>query len=771
MSTSSYEQPLKSVALVGTYLPRRCGVAVFNTELSQALAETSGSDCKVYAVAVNDVPRGYHYPETVRFEIAVNLPQDYRQAAEFLNMHEADAVIVQHEFGIYGGPAGSHILRLLRELHMPAVVVLHTVTDRPSSDHRRVVTQMAEAADRLVVMSDRARRMLIDTYDVDPHQVAVIPHGVPLAPRLQPDLHREDLGFAGRRVLLSFGLLSPDDGIEHMLRAMPAIIEKHPEALYVVLGETHPHVKVEQGEAYRQHLHQIVRDLDLADHVTFRSRFASQEELGWYLAAADLVVTPYTRPDQVASGTLARAMATGSAVISTPYWHAADLLADDRGRLVPFADPQALAQAAVSLLTDDDGRNRLAQNARHAAEEMAWPRVARQYFDVLGEALLDRGRRPRRPSPPVDSIGWSEIIPEPDFRHLRIMTDGTGLSQHAVYAIPDRRHGYCTDDNARALTVAMWQWELREDPSVRPLISTYLAFLVHAFNEQQRRFRNFMSYSREWLEQVGSEDSHARAVMALGITVDLSPHESTLGLAVRLFNDALPALDAFTSPRSRAFAIVGIDAYLRRFPGDTAARRMLDVLAKRLMRQFEKQSGPQWPWLEDLLAWGNARIPHGLLVASERLDSQKMRETALTCLQWQLDLQTTPAGHLSVIGNRGWYPRGGQRARFDQQPIEVMNLAEACGTAYALTHDRGWLVQIRRCLEWFLGRNDLGKPLYDFNTGGCRDGLHPAGVNANQGAESTLAWLTTLLIVHRLQISEALRPAEPPDGRLELQAE
>ena len=366
-------------------------------------------------------------------------------------------------------------------------------------------------------------------------------------------------------------------------------------------------------------------------------------------------------------------------------------------------------------------------------------------------------------------MGWSEIVPELDFRHLRIMTDGTGLTQHAVYAIPDRRHGYCTDDNARALTVAMWQWDLRQDPLVQPLISEYLAFLVHAFNEERRRFRNFMSYSREWMEEVGSEDSHARAIMACGVTAELAKYESTLGLAVRLFNDALPVVEDFPSPRSWACTVVGVDSYLRRFPDDRGCKRMLEMLGNRLLSAYQRVSSEDWPWLEDELTWGNASVPHGLLVAGARLDAPEMIDTALNCLRWLLKIQTAPAGHLSVIGNQGWYIRGGERSAFDQQPIEVMNLAEACSAAYRLTRDRSWLTEIRRCLEWFLGQNDLGMPLHDFSTGGCRDGLHPAGVNANQGAESTLAWLTTLLIVHRLQVSETLTVSELSSRSIELQ--
>jgi glycosyltransferase involved in cell wall biosynthesis len=760
---------IRRVGLVGTFLPRRCGIGVFNTSLGEAVAALLAPEGKVCVVAVNDTPEGYHYPEQVLFEVSADVPQDYRHAAEFLNMHEVDGVILQHEFGLYGGPAGSHVLRLLRELHMPVLVVLHNVLERPTTDQRAVIAQMTQLSDRFVVMTERARAMLDEIYGIDPGKIACIPHGIPDMPLVDPDIHKEDVGLASRQVILTYGLIAPGKGIEHMIDAMPAVVDRHPEAIYVVLGVTHPVLKVQRGEEYRQGLYQQVRQMGLEPHVTFRSRFASREELRWYLTAADVCVTPYLGEKQVTSGVLANMMGSGNAVVSTPYWYAREMLADGRGLLVPFGDSEALTRQVNGLLEDDQRRDQVRRKAYAFTRIMTWPKVARQYLNLLGEVVQDRGRSARRIVSLVDSMSWGEIVPELDFRHLQIMTDGVGLTQHAVYAIPDRRFGYCTDDNARALTVAMWQWDLRKDPQVQPLISQYLAFLVHAFNEERHRFRNFMSYSRQWLEEVGSEDSHARAILACGVTAELSPYESTLGLAVRLFKDALPAVEDFTWPRSWAFTIVGLDSYLRRFPEDADAQRMLERLGARLLARYQRVGHSDWPFVEESLTWGNARVPHGLLVAGARLDVPEMIETALTSLHWLLRIQTAPAGHLSVIGNQGWYVRGGHRAVFDQQPVEVMDLAEACSAAYRLTGDRAWLIEIRRCLEWFLGRNDQGLSLYDYSTGGCRDGLHSTGVNANQGAESTLAWLTTLLIVHRLQVRETLYFRESSDRSLELQ--
>lgn len=741
---------------------------MYASDLCETMGMLLGSGCQAYAIAVNDTPSGYHYPQRVRFEISVNTPQEYRFAADFLNLHEVDAVLVQHEFGIYGGPAGSNILRMLRELRMPVVATLHTVPDSPADQQRAAMEGMAQLVDRFVVTSPAASEILADVYGIDAERVRYIPYGIPDMPLLDGQVHREELGLLGRKVLLSFGLLSPNKGIEHMIRAMPAVVSRHPEAIYVVMGVTHPHVKAACGEEYRQGLYHLVRELGMEEHVVFRCRFVGPEELSQHLSTADVCIMPYLNERQMTSGTLAYAMGAGAAVISSPFWYARDMLADGRGCIVPFADPDALAQEASELLANDTRREHLGNMAYQHTRSMTWLHVANQYLQVVHEALADHRRSPRRSLAFSDPMSWSEIVPEPNLCHLRIMTDDVGLTQHAIFAIPDRRFGYCTDDNARALVVAMRYWQLREDPTVQPLISTYLAFLTHAFNEQRRRFRNFMSYSREWLEEVGSDDAHGRSIMALGITAELTPYESTLEPVSRLLRDSLPAVEELTSSRCWSFSIIGLDAYLRRFPEDAGAQRMLEMLAQRLLAGFERNASADWPWLEDALTWGNARVPHGLLVAGSRLGSSRMMEVALETLRWQLRLQTAPAGHLTLIGNKGWYPRGGQRASFDQQPIEVMNLAEACSAAYISTRDRSWLVEVRRCLEWFLGRNDLGKALYDPRTGGGRDGLNAAGINGNQGAESTLAWLVTLLVVHHLQAEETLNRSPGPAHPIEL---
>jgi len=756
MPGSQWQRLVKTVAMVSTYPPRQCGVATFAADLSAAMAEELGEGGDVFVLAMSDNAQGYRYPERVRFEVRANVPRDYRLAADFLNINEVQAVVLQHEFGIFGGPAGSNVLRLLRALRMPIVTTLHTVLTEPEAEQRTVTNELARLSDRLVVMARRAVDMLEDVYGVDRAKVVYIPHGIPDMPFVDPNFYKDELGLAGKQVILTFGLISPGKGIEYMIRAMAEVVKRHPDAVYVVLGATHPNIRASKGEEYRQSLHRLVSELGLKQHVIFQNRFVTFDELCRYLGAADICVTPYLAEQQITSGVLTYALGAGKAVVSTPYWYAQEMLAEGRGRLVPFRDSDALASEVVWLLDNETERHAMRKRAYQFCRGMVWSEVARQYLQLLQEVLEERARRPRPVFSMVQQAEFRDEPPEPDLRHLRVLTDDTGILQHSIYGTPDWRHGYCTDDVARALIVAAWYWQLRQDHAILPLMHTYMAFLSYAFNREAGRFRNFMSYSRDWLEEVGSEDAHGRALMALGVTASVAPNEPVLAFCTRLFDEALPAVEDLRWPRAWALTVVACDYYLRRFPGDAAARKALVNSLERLVDAFDRNAAADWPWFEDVLTYENARPAHALIVGGRRLERGDVLQRGLSVLRWLLDIQTAQGGHLSIIGNMGWYPKGGQKARFDQQPVEVMALTEACVAAYEATRQEEWIAEARRCLEWFLGRNDLNLPLYDFSTGGCRDGLQPHGVNGNQGAESTLAWLITLLSIHRLQVDQTL---------------
>ena len=770
MPTDTAPHERQSIAFIGNYLPRRCGIATFTHDLCEAVAEGTGQHADVFAVAMNDVPEGYPYPERVRFEVRQAAQADYPLAAEFLNIRQLSTVCLQHEYGIFGGPCGSHVLPMLRGLRRPLVTTLHTVLKAPSDQQRLVLGEICRLSDRVVVMSRTALDMAFEVFDVPRAKLAMIPHGIPDVPFVDPHFHKDQFGVEGRRVLLTFGLLSPGKGVEYALEALPAVVRRHPDVIYIVLGATHPHVKREFGEEYRNRLVLRAKELGLADHVRFVNRFVSLKELCEYLGAADLYLTPYLNEQQITSGTLAYAMGAGKAVVSTPYWYAAEMLADGRGRLVPFRDADAIAEQVLDLLDNETERHAMRKRSYTYCRNMIWREVARQYLDVFAaakDAWVDSRRK--APVVAVGDDGGDQQLPEIDLRHLRLLTDETGIIQHCRHSTPNRRFGYCTDDNARALIVTAMHWDQTHDESMIPLMQRYLAFLDHAFDEQRRRFRNLMSYDRRWDEHADSEDSHGRAIWGLGVATALCPRESLIAVASRLLLAALPRCEELRSPRTWAFIIVGLHAYLRRFGGDTEVRRYRSMLAERLHQAFVRNLSDDWPWCEDVVAYANAKLPHALIMSGKWMGHNEMIDMGKRALGWLLDVQTNPDGMLSPVGTNGWFRRGADKARFDQQPVEAQALIEACIEAYHCTREEHWLRQARKAFYWFLGDNDLRTPLCDFTTGGCRDGLHEDRVNLNQGAESTLAWLTGLLLMQELQMERTIgqlqpegRPAERP---------
>ena len=747
-TTNSWGYASNTLALVGNFLPRRCGIATFTTDLLAALT-TESSKHHCYAVVMNDAPSGYSYPPQVRFEISDKHLPDYQLAAEFLNVNQVNVVCLQHEFGIFGGTHGSHALTLLRHLHMPIVTTLHTVLSDPEPGQQAVLEEIADLSERLVVMSHKARYLLQDVYGLAAEKIVMIPHGIPDAPFIDPNFYKDQFGVEGRRILLTFGLLSPDKGVEYMLDALPQIVRQHPDVTYMILGATHPHIKRECGEAYRLSLQRRAKELGVDSHVMFYNRFVTFEELCEFLAMADLYITPYLKPEQVVSGTLSYALGMGKATISTPYWYAEEMLAEGRGRLAPFRDSQALAECVIALLDNDVERHAMRKRAYTFCRHMVWKEVARRYLEVFREVETCFQWRPRlAPLETAAPLAPLEM-PQLKFDHLRRLTDDVGLLQHARGIVPDRMHGYCTDDNARALiAVSMAQDLSPDDHELLELGCRYLSFLRHAFNAKQGRFRNFMGYDRRWQEDVGSEDSHGRAIWSLGLVIGAEKPTVLSDVALELFEQAVLIMKEFQSPRACAFGLMGIHAYLQRFSGDSEVRRLRRLLATHLFDLYQTHASAAWPWIEDAVTYANGKIAQALLLSGHALHHSDMFEAGLKSLAWLLREQTDSDGHFTPIGNQGWFWRQGTKARFDQQPIEAFTMIEACLEAYGLTQDEQWRNAARDCFEWFLGRNDMQVSVYDYKSGGCCDGLSANGVNRNQGAESTLAWLLSLLHIY-----------------------
>jgi glycosyltransferase involved in cell wall biosynthesis len=739
----SEESNIRRIAVLGNHLPRRCGIATFTTDLSNALSAAE-PDLDCFVLAMNDAGHQHAYPGRVRFELPDHDIAAYARAADFLNVNAVDVISVQHEYGIFGGKAGAHLLALLRALRMPIVTTLHTILRSPSLQQRRVMDEITALSDRVIVMSDGGAEILQEVHGVSPDKIDVIPHGIPNIP-LSGSKNR--LGVEGRPLILTFGLLSPDKGIEYVIDALPAILAHYPDVVYIVLGATHPHVIERHGETYRLMLEDRAKRLGVDGSVIFHNRFVSQAELSEFLAAADIYITPYLNPEQITSGTLAYALGAGKAVISTPYAYAKELLADDRGILVPWKDAPAIAAEITGLLDDPERRRDLRARAAEHGEAMLWPAVATSYLASFDRARAEHAQRRHTTFRAHTLATRPAELPEVNIDHVEIMTDDTAMLQHAAFNVPRYDEGYCLDDNARALLLmTLLEDSGAGDPrTVRKLASRYLAFVNHAFEAPTGRFHNFMSHSRQWLDAVGSEDSHGRALWALGTVVGLSADPGRHSLAGALFHAALPAVSEFRSPRAWAFALLGVEQYLRVFEGDRNVQASGRAIADRLLGLFRRTDQPEWPWCENRVTYCNARLPQALIATGSWTGDAAMAATGLRSLEWLMSIQHTADGYYAPVGTNGFFEKGMTAAAFDQQPVEACATVSACMHAFRATGDHRWSELARRAFTWFLGQNQLQQALYDPMSGGCRDALHIDRVNENQGAESTLSFLLALM--------------------------
>jgi glycosyltransferase involved in cell wall biosynthesis len=748
------------IAVIGNYLPRHCGIATFTTDLCSAISAEYGT-ARLLALPVNDTEEGYDYPARVRWSLAQDDVKSYQQVAEFLNFNNIDMVCLQHEYGIFGGPAGSHILHLLRGLKMPVVTTLHTVLREPDPNQLMVMEEIAELSDRLIVMSQLSSQFLQEIFKVPGSKIDMVPHGVPDLPFLDPNFYKDRFGVEGKAVLLTFGLLSPNKGIENVIRALPQILSKHKNVAYMVAGATHPHILRREGDKYRAYLQALAKEMGVESQVIFHNRFVSPEEMVEFIGAADIYITPYRHEAQVVSGTLAYALGAGKAIISTPYWHAIELLDDRRGALVPFQNPDAIAQKTIELLDTPAIRHAMRKRAYLFAREMVWKRVAQGYMESFSKVRSDRMESPRVQFSARMTQKSLDQLPELKLDHLNRMTDDTGMLQHAIFTIPNRREGYTTDDNARALILAVLLEQLGRDPLGQKELPSanssglFLSFLEHAFNPAKGRFKNFLRYDRRWNEPIGSEDCHGRALWALGTVLGRSEDQGLRGAAGRLFEFSLPAVLEFSSPRAWAYTLLGVQEYLTSYPGDRDAQKVRAALSRRLLEMYQSVRRQEWKWFENVLAYGNARLPQALLLAGAACSDERMISAGLESLDWLSQTQHCEINrHFVPIGSQGFYRQDGEKARFDQQPLEAAGAVSACLQAYRATSDSRWRNEAWSAFNWFLGDNDLQLPLYDSVTGGCRDGLHPDRANENQGAESTLSFLMALLEMRSLRQPE-----------------
>jgi len=756
--------PLRRIAVIGNSLPRRCGIATFTTDLHRAISNSRPS-LQACIVAMTDHNQSYDYPASVTLQIKDDTIAEYVRAAAFLNAGRFDIVCLQHEFGIFGGEAGAHILELLSRLTMPVVTTLHTVLAKPTAIQRAVMERIVEASSKVVVMANKGRELLHSVYRVPDDKIEVIAHGIPDFPFVAPDAAKAKLGFSGRSVILTFGLLSPSKGIEVMIDAMPSILKRRPDAVYVVLGATHPNLVRDQGEAYRESLMARVRALGVEDHVVFLDQFVDQDTLLEFISMCDVYVTPYLNEAQMTSGTLAYSFGLGKPVVSTPYWHARELLADGRGVLVPFGDAAGIGNEIAQLLTDDPRRQAMRERAYLASRSMTWERTAERYMTAFGNARQGHRLRVIARAEPDAIAPHGPAGPDMQLGHFLSMCDDTGLFQHAVHSVPDRSHGYCVDDNARALLLACALNEPGEHPLSEIQTTRFAAFVQHAWNPDTRRFRNFMGFNRTWLEDKGSEDSHGRTLWALGECARKDASPSRRRWAAALFAEALAAAATFRSPRAAAFTLLGLDAYCAVAPDDRPARKIRHSLADRLMSGLASVETPDWRWFEQGLAYDNARLPQGLIVTGLATQTPAYVDAGLRTLRWLMTQQTTSTGHFRPVGTAGFGELRTPPRAFDQQPVEATATIAACLTAWRADNNAEWKTIATRVFSWFLGNNDLSVALVDPETGSCRDGLHPDRANENCGGESVVCYLLGLAEIRQLARVNLL-PTHPMALRL-----
>ncbi|MHC4132870.1 MAG: glycosyltransferase [Planctomycetota bacterium] len=747
----------KKVAFVSSYPPRKCGIATFTSDLIQNVKINAKGDFEPLVVAVrSEISLKYNDP--VKFEIRQNVKKDYISAADYINFSHVDVISVQHEFGLFGGEAGSYMNLLLKRLNAPIITTLHTVLDEPETHYYNSLVNVCKASHKIITMNERGVGMLRDIYSIPEYKIELIPHGIPDLPFVDNYYYKHKFGMEGRRTILTFGLLSKNKNIEVMLEAMPEIIKAEPSILYVVLGMTHPSVLKLDGESYRFSLQHMVKDLGLQDHVIFHNRFVNEAELCNFLCAADVYVTPYLNKEQLTSGTLAFAVGTGKAVVSTPYWAAEELLADGRGKLVPFGDSAKLAEAIIEILKDDSLFYTLRRRSYDYGRSRTWPKIGQAYWKIFKSKDLPTRTTIEKSTALIEQTSSIEL-PEPSLTHIERMTDDTGFYQHAQYTIPTRKHGYCTDDNARAVIAMIKYYSQHPEPQALRLFNIYLSFILNAQTEDGT-VRNFMNFDRSWLKDEPHNDAFGRVLWAFGSIMANPPSLSYISIIKDAFDKSFQHIPE-QSLRGMAYSIFGMKDYLNQFPGASDIKRKFNIAADKLAQMYEQKNSPDWRWFEDILAYDNAVLPHALFLAGNTFDDDRYTQIAKESCEFLLE-QTFNGEYFSFIGCNGWYKHGEKRAQFDQQPIDTASTIMMLRAAYDTIEDKKYLALQRKAFDWFLGENDIHVPLYDFRTKGCCDGLMPGGVNENQGAESTLSFLLSLMAV-----IESYTIAEKTDSLLE----
>ena len=742
------------IACVGNYVPRQCGIATFTRDLTESLIISNREKnikAEAFVVVMNDQNQTYDYPEIVKFTIRQEYQRDYLEAAKFINYSNAEICILQHEFGIFGGKNGIYILPLIHKLEIPLIVTFHTVLKYPSEKEIMIIKEIGKKAENIVVMSKLAVDFLIHSYNLPKQKIKLIEHGVPDFDFIQRKIYKKKLNLENKKSLLTFGLLSRDKGIETVIQTLPRVVEKHPEIVYIIMGKTHPNVVRSSGEEYRNYLKVLVERNDLRKHVYFYDKYVTNEELFGYLSAIDIYITPYLNEAQTTSGTLSYAIGAGAAVVSTPYWHAKELLSDGRGKIFNFKDSDTLADLLIKLFDNPEELSRIRKKAYQYGRKTIWPEIGARYLKLVANVLKTVPEVKIEEEPVINPL----VLPEFCLDHVHRLTDDTGILQHAKYIIPNFKEGYCLDDNARALLMFLLVFRQRKSKEALKLISTYLSF-INLMQNDDGSFKNYLSFNRNFIDQVGSEDSFGRTIWALGYLVKYPPNKPFFEIAVEILTKSFSNFNHLKFIRGMTNSIIGLCHFLKIFPDNKEMKNILKEMTYKIMKRYQKYKTDDWHWFEPILTYDNGILPLSLLHASEEIGDENILKVAYESIEF-LEKITLRTGHLSLVGSDNWYKKGGDRSRFAQQPIDAAAMVLMFYQAYLISKDKTFLKKMLISYMWFLGENDLNKPLYDFQTCGCSDGIESCGINRNQGAESIIVYKIahmTVLLAYEQEVDQ-----------------
>ncbi|HSH51354.1 MAG TPA: glycosyltransferase family 4 protein, partial [Bacteroidales bacterium] len=653
------------LAFIGTYPPRECGIGTFTNNLFKSMKINNNIIGKKgsYIIALNDNELTYPYPEEVKFTIRQEHQKDYLKASKFIKLSNAEICILQHEFGIFGGQSGMYILPLLHRIDIPLIVTLHTVLKTPSYNEKAVLQEICKMANKVVVMSHKAIEFLVNIYDVPAGKIALIEHGVPDI-YFNPEKSKKELKIENKKVILTFGFVGRNKGIETVIKALPKVVEKYPDLIYIVLGKTHPNVLRQSGEEYRIFLMRMVKNRNLEKHVIFLNNFVDEQDLFKYLYASNIYITPYLNEAQITSGTLSYAVGIGSAVISTPYWHASELLAGGRGRLFDFNDFEGLTSLLLELLDNPKLLNEMKSKASEYGRKITWPKTGNRYNNLAKKILKEGLHKVKKEELEIDLL----ILPEFSLAHINRLTDDTGIIQHAKFGIPNLKEGYCLDDNARALLMVLMTYKQTKNMRALELLPIYLSY-IHYMQNTDGTFRNFLSFSRNFMDEVGSEDSFGRTIWALGYLLANAPNDAYYQTGKVIFFKAVPNFEKLKSIRSIANTMIGISYYLKSNPSDYSMTERLQKMADTLIEHYEMNKTDNWKWFESLLAYDNGILPLALLHAAEILNNDKVTQVAIESMNFITE-NTFKENYLSIIGNEKWYYKDKERSVFAQQPVD-----------------------------------------------------------------------------------------------------